>query len=126
MQFIPLVLISAAIAPALGVKTWDVNIINGMFSPKELTIASGDTAVWPMTDSAPHMVVKTTSGARSCNSMAGGLNSGPKSKDRSFEHTFSYAAVVSYNGGTGNDCMKRDMEILIVGYDPAVDSGTET
>ncbi|GJJ74694.1 hypothetical protein EMPS_07052 [Entomortierella parvispora] len=99
-------IIAAFMAPALAAKTWDVNVVNGKFSPQELDIAPGDTVRWPNNDGADHAIVQTNSGARSCNNMAGGFNSGRKTKGQAYQRTFAKATTVNYKDGIGANCLK--------------------
>ncbi|KAF9406068.1 hypothetical protein BGZ94_003256 [Podila epigama] len=101
-----LLTVAAIVAPALAAKTWDVNVVNGMFSPQELDIAPGDTVRWPMNDGADHAIVETTSGARTCNNKAGGFNSGRKTKGQAYQRTFRTVGHVNYKDGIGANCVR--------------------
>ncbi|KAF9390323.1 hypothetical protein CPB97_009541 [Podila verticillata] len=101
-----LLAIAAIVAPVLAAKTWDVNVVNGIFSPQELDIAPGDTVRWPNNDGTDHAIVQTTDGARTCNSTAGGFNSGVKTKGQSYQRVFPAAATVNYKDGVASNCAK--------------------
>ncbi|KAG0029602.1 hypothetical protein BGZ82_007838, partial [Podila clonocystis] len=47
------------VAPAMAAKTWDVNVVSGLFSPQDLDIAPGDTVRWPNNDGGDHAIVET-------------------------------------------------------------------
>ncbi|KAF8926742.1 hypothetical protein EDD21DRAFT_427170 [Dissophora ornata] len=106
MKFSSLALIAAIAAPVLAAKTWDVNIVNGTFSPQELTIAPGDSVSWILSDGADHAIVETTPGNRTCNSLAGGFNSGTKTNGTTYQRTFPNATIVNYKDGVGANCLK--------------------
>ncbi|KAG0050231.1 hypothetical protein BGZ83_005003 [Gryganskiella cystojenkinii] len=106
MKITSFAVIAAFVVPALAAKTWDVNVVNGKFSPQELDIQPGDTVRWPNNDGADHAIVQTTNGARSCNNLAGGFNSGKKTKGQAYQRTFPTATTVNYKDGVGANCMK--------------------
>ncbi|KAF9297569.1 hypothetical protein BGZ88_009602 [Linnemannia elongata] len=108
----------AFIAPSVLAKTWDVNVVNGLFSPQELDIAPGDTVNWPNNDGADHAIVETNAGARTCNSKAGGFNSGRKMKGQAYSRVFPTAGVVNYKDGIGANCMKGATGTIFVGPRP--------
>ncbi|KAG0280686.1 hypothetical protein BGZ95_009153 [Linnemannia exigua] len=109
----------ALITPSVLPKSWDVNVVNGQFSPQELDIAPGDTVVWPNNDGADHAIVETNAGARTCNSKAGGFNSGRKAKGQAYSRTFPAAAVVNYKDGIGTNCANGATGTIYVGPRPA-------
>ncbi|KAF9182835.1 hypothetical protein BGZ51_009210 [Haplosporangium sp. Z 767] len=126
MKFTTLSLIAAIAAPALvSAKTWDVNIVNGLFDPPQLDIAPGDTVRWPMTGGGEHAIVQTVDGAPSCNNKAGGFNSGPKTEGQAYERTFPNAGIINYKDGIGANCLKGAMGTIFVhtGERPTVDPG---
>ncbi|KAG0018254.1 hypothetical protein BGZ82_000495, partial [Podila clonocystis] len=94
-----LIAMAAIVAPVLAAKTWDVNVVNGLFSPQELDIAPGDTVRWPNNDGADHAIVETNPGARTCNIKAGGFNSGRKTRGQAYQRIFPVAATVNYKDG---------------------------
>ncbi|KAG0319094.1 hypothetical protein BG000_003974, partial [Podila horticola] len=94
------------IVPTLAAKTWDVGVVNGLFSPQELDIQPGDTVRWPSNDGANHAIVETSAGARSCKNKARGFSSGTKTKDQAYQRTFPRATVVNYKDGVGAKCIK--------------------
>ncbi|KAF9550214.1 hypothetical protein EC957_001120 [Mortierella hygrophila] len=108
----------AFIAPSVLAKTWDVNVVNGLFSPQQLDIAPGDTVNWPNNDGADHAIVQTDAGARTCNSMAGGFNSGRKTKGQDYSRVFPTAGVVNYKDGIGANCIKGATGTIYVGPRP--------
>lgn len=110
----------AMVAPAMAAKTWDVNVVNGLFSPQEVDISPGDTVRWHNNDGTDHAVVETNSGARSCNSKAGGFNSGKKTKGQAYEHVFPNATVANYKDGIGASCLKGATGTIYVGPRPSV------
>ncbi|OAQ32932.1 hypothetical protein K457DRAFT_277089 [Linnemannia elongata AG-77] len=103
------------VAPALAAKTWDVNVVNGLFSPQELNIAPGDSVRWPNNDGADHAIVQTTAGARTCNNLAGGFNSGRKTKGQAYMRTFPTAGAINYKDGIGANCVKGTVGTINVG-----------
>ncbi|KAG9065102.1 hypothetical protein KI688_002423 [Linnemannia hyalina] len=107
----------AFIAPSVLAKSWDVNVVNGLFSPQELDIAPGDTVNWPNNDGADHAIVETIPGARSCNS-TGGFNSGRKTKGQAYTRVFPTAGVVNYKDGIGANCAKGATGTIYVGPRP--------
>ncbi|KAF9380277.1 hypothetical protein CPC16_010382 [Podila verticillata] len=108
----------AMVAPAMAAKTWDVNVVNGTFSPQEINIAPGDTVRWPNND-ADHAIVETNPGARSCVAKAGGFNSGTKTKGQEYQHIFPNATVVNYKDGVGANCSKGATGTIYVGPHPS-------
>ncbi|KAF9148647.1 hypothetical protein BG015_009618 [Linnemannia schmuckeri] len=108
----------AFITPSVLAKTWDVNVVNGLFSPQELDIAPGDTVNWPNNDGADHAIVETNAGARTCNSKAGGFNSGSKLKGQAYSRVFPTAGVVNYKDGIGANCAKGATGTIYVGPRP--------
>ncbi|KAF8932268.1 hypothetical protein CPC16_006307 [Podila verticillata] len=98
--------IAAIVAPVLAAKTWDVNFVNGTFSPQELDIAPGDTVRWPNNDGANHAIVQTIAGARNCTSMPNGFNSGVKTKGQAYERVFPNATTINYKDGVDANCAK--------------------
>ncbi|KAF9314299.1 hypothetical protein BG003_004305 [Podila horticola] len=118
----------AIVAPVLAAKTWDVNVVNGLFSPQELDIAPGDTVRWPNTD-GDHALVETNPGNRTCNSKAGGFNSGHLTKGQAYQRIFPTASVVNYKDGIGAACIKGATGTIYVGPRPSgtmAPSGTMT
>ncbi|KAG0337574.1 hypothetical protein BG000_005251 [Podila horticola] len=107
------------VAPAMAAKTWDVNVVNGLFSPQELDIAPGDTVRWPNNDGADHAIVETVAGARSCNNKPGGFNSGRKTKGQAYERIFPTAGAVNYKDGIGANCVKGASGTIYVGPRPS-------
>ncbi|KAG0095818.1 hypothetical protein BGZ93_005405, partial [Podila epicladia] len=107
------------IAPAIAAKTWDVNVVNGLFAPPELDIAPGDTVRWPMNDGADHAIVETIAGPRSCTNKPGGFNSGRKTKGQAYERVFPTATVVNYKDGIGFNCAKGATGTIYVGPRPS-------
>ncbi|KAG0254609.1 hypothetical protein BG011_005631 [Mortierella polycephala] len=106
MKFTTLSFIAAIAAPALvSAKTWDVNINNNKFDPQELDVAPGDSVRWPMTGSGDHAIVQTNDGAPSCNSKAGGFNSGRKTQGQAYQRTFPNATTINYKDGIGANCL---------------------
>lgn len=105
----------AMVAPAMAAKTWDINVVNGLFSPQEVEIAPGDTVRWPNNDGVELAIVETNSGARSCNSKAGGFNSGKKIKGQPYQRVFPNATVVNYKDGIGANCVKGATGTIYVG-----------
>ncbi|KAF9130174.1 hypothetical protein BG015_004040 [Linnemannia schmuckeri] len=103
------------VAPALAAKTWDVNFVNGLFSPQELNIAPGDSVRWPNNDGAEHAIVQTNAGARTCNNLAGGFNSGSLTKGQAYQRTFPTASVINYKDGIGANCVKGAVGTINVG-----------
>ncbi|KAG0360256.1 hypothetical protein BC939DRAFT_435578 [Gamsiella multidivaricata] len=114
----------AFIAPALAAQTYDVNIVNGKFSPQVLDVAPGDTVRWPLNDGADHAIVQTEPGPRSCNSLPGGFNSGRKTSGQSYQRTFPNQTVVNYKDGIGANCANGATGTIYVGPRPA--NATET
>ncbi|GJJ68237.1 hypothetical protein EMPS_00583 [Entomortierella parvispora] len=110
-----LLTLAALIVPALAAKTWDVNVVNGLFSPQVLNIAPGDSVRWPNNDGANHAIVETNAGARSCNNKAGGFNSGTKTKGQAYQRSFPKATTVNYKDGVGANCIKGATGTIIVG-----------
>ncbi|KAG0310934.1 hypothetical protein BGZ97_012227 [Linnemannia gamsii] len=102
------------VAPALAAKTWDVNIVNGLFSPQELNIAPGDSVRWPNNDGGDHTIVQTTAGARTCNELARGFNSGPLAKGQSYQRAFPTAGVFNYKDGIIANCVKGAVGTITV------------
>ncbi|KAK5820716.1 hypothetical protein F5H01DRAFT_411924 [Linnemannia elongata] len=94
----------AFIAPSVLATTWEVNFANFQFSPQELDVAPGDTVRWFNSDSADHAIVETNAGARTCNSKAGGFNSGPMMKGYFYSRVFHTAGVVNYKDGISANC----------------------
>ncbi|KAF9905081.1 hypothetical protein EC991_002034 [Linnemannia zychae] len=109
----------AFIAPSVLAKSWDVNVVGGKFSPQDLDIAPGDTVVWPNNDGADHAIVETNAGARTCNSKAGGFNSGRKTKGQAYQRTFPAQAVINYKDGIGANCANGATGTIYVGPRPA-------
>ncbi|KAG0016592.1 hypothetical protein BGZ81_011142 [Podila clonocystis] len=107
------------VAPAMAAKTWDVSVLNGMFSPQELDIAPGDTVRWPNNDGGDHAIVETVAGARSCNNKAGGFNSGRKTKGQAYQRVFPTATVVNYKDGIGSNCARGATGTIYVGPRPS-------
>ncbi|KAG0374110.1 hypothetical protein BGX24_010834 [Mortierella sp. AD032] len=114
------------VAPALAAKTWDVNVVNGLFSPQELNIAPGDSVRWPNNDGADHAIVQTNNGARTCNNLAGGFNSGRKTKGQAYQRTFPTAGVVNYKDGIGANCVKGAVGTITIGSAGNGNGGTAT
>ena len=114
----------AMVAPAMAAKTWDINVVNGLFSPQEVEIAPGDTVRWPNNDGVDHAIVETNTGARSCNAKAGGFNSGKKIKGQFYERIFPNATVVNYKDGIGANCVKGATGTIYVG--PRLSSASPT
>ncbi|KAF9131508.1 hypothetical protein BGX30_013083 [Mortierella sp. GBA39] len=106
------------IAPSVLAKTWDVNVVNGLFSPQQLDIAPGDTVNWPNNDGADHAIVETNAGARTCNSMAGGFNSGRKTNGQAYSRVFPTAGVVNYKDGIAAHCIRGATGTIYVGPRP--------
>ena len=124
MRFdISLLTLAALVVPALAAKTWDVNFVNGKFSPQNITIAPGDSVRWPNTDGS-HAIAETNSGAASCNSKAGGFNSGTKAKGQAYERSFPTATTVNYKDGVGANCVKGAIGTIYVGTKPTAGSGS--
>ncbi|KAF9351717.1 hypothetical protein BGX26_010340 [Mortierella sp. AD094] len=98
--------LATIVVPVLAAKTWDVNIVNGSFSPAIIDIALGDTVRWPNTDGPDHAFVQTEPGYRSCTPLSGGFNSGRKTVGQSYQRTFQSEAVVNYKDGIGANCAK--------------------
>ncbi|KAF9902490.1 hypothetical protein EC991_004822 [Linnemannia zychae] len=115
MKFTTLSVAALFIAPALAAKTWDVNVVNGLFSPQELNIAPGDSVRWPNNDGADHAIVQTNNGARTCNNLAGGFNSGRKTKGQAYQRTFPTAGSINYKDGIGANCIKGAVGTINVG-----------
>ncbi|KAF9135589.1 hypothetical protein BGW39_001915 [Mortierella sp. 14UC] len=107
----------AFIAPSVLAKSWDVTV-DGKFSPQELDIALDDTVVWPNNDGADHAIVETNPGAHTCNSKAGGFNSGRKTEGQAYQRTFSAQAVVNYKDGMGTSCANGTHGTIFVGPRP--------
>lgn len=107
------------VAPSMAAKTWDVNVVNGLFAPQELDIAPGDTVRWPMNDGADHAIVETVAGPRSCKNKPGGFNSGRKTKGQPYERIFPTATVVNYKDGIGSNCAKGATGTIYVGPRPS-------
>ncbi|KAF9919722.1 hypothetical protein FBU30_010613 [Linnemannia zychae] len=103
------------IAPALAAKVWDVNFVNGLFSPQVLNIAPGDSVRWLNNDGGDHAIVQTNSGSRTCNNLAGGFNSGVKSKGETYQRTFPNAGSVNYKDGVGANCVKGAVGTINIG-----------
>ncbi|KAG0030026.1 hypothetical protein BGZ81_003128 [Podila clonocystis] len=120
-----LIAMAAIVAPALAAKTWDVNVVKGMFSPQELDIAPGDTVRWPNNDGADHAIVETNAGARTCNNKAGGFNSGRLTKGKAYQRTFRVAGTINYKDGIGANCVKGATGTIYVHTGPRP-SGTMT
>jgi plastocyanin len=119
MRFdITVIALVAFIAPSVLARNWEVNFVDGKFSPQELDIAPGDTVVWPNTD-GDHAIVETNPGARTCNSKAGGFNSGRKAKGQPYQRTFPTQAVVNYKDGIGANCANGAVGTIFVGPRPA-------
>jgi len=114
MKISAIAIIAAFVAPVLAAKTWQVTVVNGMFSPQELDIAPGDTVQWPLNDGPDHAIVQTNAGARSCNNMAGGFNSGRKTKGQAYQRTFAQATTVNYKDGIAANCVKGAMGTIYV------------
>ncbi|KAF9112258.1 hypothetical protein BGX27_003731, partial [Mortierella sp. AM989] len=118
--------LTTIVVPALAAKTWDVNIVDGSFSPAIIDIAPGDTVRWPNNDGPDHAFVETAPGYRSCAPKAGGFNSGRKTVGESYQRTFQSQAVVNYKDGIGSNCAKMNTTgTIYVGPRPD-DAPTET
>ncbi|KAF8945305.1 hypothetical protein BGZ47_002898 [Haplosporangium gracile] len=115
MKITTLYVTALFVAPALAAKTWDVNSVNGLFSPQELNIALGDTVRWPNNDGADHAIVETNTGARTCNNLAGGFNSGRLTNGQAYNRTFHTAGVVNYKDGISANCIKGAVGTINVG-----------
>ncbi|KAG0294906.1 hypothetical protein BGZ96_000230 [Linnemannia gamsii] len=102
------------VSPALAAKTWDVNVVNGLFYPQELNISPGDTVRWPNNDGGNHAIVQTTAGYRTCNKLAGGFNSGTKTKGQPYQRTFPRAGTTNYKDGVGSNCVNGATGTIIV------------
>ncbi|KAG0011544.1 hypothetical protein BGZ81_002116, partial [Podila clonocystis] len=98
--------------------TWDVSVLNGMFSPQELDIAPGDTIRWPNNDGGDHAIVETVASARGCNNKAGRFNSGRKTKGQAYQCTFT-ATVVNYKDGICSNCARGATGTIYVGPRPS-------
>ncbi|KAI1313364.1 hypothetical protein EDD11_002674 [Mortierella claussenii] len=119
MKISALSLVAAVVAPALAAQTWDVNIVNGMFSPQELTISPGDSVRWPLNDGPDHAIVQTEAGNRTCTPLAGGFNSGTKTNGQAYIRTFPGAETVNYKDGIGANCLKGATGTIFVGTQPS-------
>ncbi|KAI9240512.1 MAG: hypothetical protein BYD32DRAFT_408328 [Podila humilis] len=124
--YITTVTIIALAAATMAAKTYDVNVVNGLFSPQELDIQPGDTVRWPNNDGANHAIVETVAGARSCNNKAGGFNSGTKTKGQAYQRTFPKNTVVNYKDGVGANCINGATGTIYVGPRPTRPSETPT
>jgi amicyanin len=69
-------------------KTYTIDIANFAFSPKTLTIHTGDTITWTNKDSAPHTVT-SDSGSE--------LDSPTLNTNQIYTHTFSTAGTYDYH-----------------------------
>ncbi|KAF9582702.1 hypothetical protein BGW38_010869 [Lunasporangiospora selenospora] len=105
--------------PAYAARTWDVNWVNGVPTPQILDILPGDTVRWPNTDSAPHAIVQTAAGNRTCNNLAGGFNSGTKTTGQAYLQRFPTAGVINYKDGIGSNCQNGGMGTIYVGARPS-------
>ncbi|KAF9279721.1 hypothetical protein BGZ68_007730 [Mortierella alpina] len=125
-DFLALVLV-ALVAPALAVKTWDINIRpDGKFSPPSLTIMPGDTVRWPNTNGGSHAIVQTDASG-SCKSMVSGFNSGSLAANKAYQRVFSSPAVIYYKDGVGANCKsKLAVGTIFVGQKRSVAPGTAT
>lgn len=103
------------IVPALAAQTWNVTVVNGLFVPQVVNIQPGDTVLWPLNDGAVHAIVQTVAGARSCNTLAGGFNSGQKTNGQSYQRTFPNNATINYKDGVGSNCLNGATGTIIVG-----------
>ncbi|KAF9213882.1 hypothetical protein BGZ59_004666 [Podila verticillata] len=91
----------------MAAKTYDVNVVNGLFSPQELDIQPGDTVRWPNND-----------GWR--------FNSGTKTKGQAYQRTFPKNTVVNYKDGVGANCINGATGTIYVGPRPTRPSETPT
>ncbi|KAF9136266.1 hypothetical protein BGW39_003711 [Mortierella sp. 14UC] len=106
MKITALSVAALLVAPALTAKTWDVSVVNGLFSPQELN---------PNNDSADHATVQTNNGARSCNNLAEGFNSGLKTKGQANQRTFPTAGSINYKDGVSANCARGAVGTINVG-----------
>ncbi|KAF9919117.1 hypothetical protein BGZ65_012310 [Modicella reniformis] len=117
-----IVLVAIPLPPVLAAQTWDVYIVDDVFSPQVIDIAPGDTVRWLLTedDDDYHAIVQTVDGPRSCTSKPGGFNSGRKSPGETYQQTFfDDGMVVNYKDGIGANCLEDGaMGTIYVGARP--------
>jgi LPXTG-motif cell wall-anchored protein len=71
----------------VAAATQSVSIVDFSYSPKNLTVAPGDTVTWTNNGSTQHTVTADS----------GDFNSGPLNPGQSFSHTFTTAGTVPYH-----------------------------
>lgn len=94
LSVVPLVLVSLAVLPALTLAqtnqtngtTHEVSVVNGTYSPREITINEGDTITWTNNGTMDHTV---TADDRS-------FDSGLLSPGESFSLTFDDSGIFPY------------------------------
>ncbi|KAF9577133.1 hypothetical protein BGW38_007856 [Lunasporangiospora selenospora] len=127
MRFSAATVVAAAfVAPVLAARTWDVNWVNGVPQPQVLNISAGDTVRWPNNDGPDHAIVQTANGARSCNNLAGGFNSGTLTRGQAYNRTFNDVSAINYKDGVGNNCQSGGQGTINVQANGTLPSTTNT
>lgn len=72
----------------LPVKTYNIEIIDFAFNPKEIKIKKGDVVIWENKDTAPHTVTSD---------LGSELDSATLSKSNTYSHTFNQVGIFNYH-----------------------------